>query len=112
MEIKDFQVACWGYSEKYLIPNLQSDVDRWLAYFGMGIGTFKFEDSLEQFIPIAQQVGIVSKEGQVDLDVLEKYGKVAFQKQKKVKIWKFIFNQNDFDDFLKYLRKTKKQPEE
>ena len=40
------------------------------------------------------------------------YGKIAFQKQKKVKIWKLTFNENDFDDFLKYLRKTKNQPEE
>ena len=79
MNIKDFQLGCWSFVQKFMQPNLTSDLDKWLMYFGLGAGTIKFQKNLEQLIPMGQELGVVSRTGQIDIDNLQKYGKHPFQ---------------------------------
>lgn len=105
MDIKNFQIATWAYIQNFVKPNLTNDLDRWVMYFGLGFGTLAFQKKINEYMPFAKQVGILNQNNEIDLCQLQKYGKFAFQKQPKIKIWKLTFCQQDFDEFIGCLKK-------
>lgn len=70
-----------------------------LATFGI-----KAEKFIQLVAPTAIQLGILDADGNVDLDLIEKVGTIAFKKQPMVQKWIFTFKQDDFADFMCYLR--------
>ena len=105
MDIKNFEIATWAYIENFVKPNLTSDLDRWMMYFGLGFGTLAFQKKINQFLPLGKTIGIIDQNNNIDLEQLQKYGNFAFQKQPKLKIWKLTFGQKDFQDFVSCLKK-------
>lgn len=104
MDIKNFQLATWAYVQNFIKPNLINDLDKWMLYFGMGVGTMKFEKMLNTYLPMAKQIGVINENNEIDIEMLQKYGKFAFSKQNKLKIWKLTFREKDFDDFITCLK--------
>lgn len=67
----------------------------------------KTEAIVNAFAPTAASIGIIDAAGNIDLDVLEKLGNAAFEKQPKVTLWKLTFSKEDFADFIQHLRGSK-----
>ena len=107
MNIKDFELGIVSYCEQKVAPALPSTLDKWLLYAGLAVCGTKLEKMIQSIAPAAAQAGIIDTDGNINIDLLEKIGTVAFQKQPKVQIWKLMFGQEDFSDFILHLRGTK-----
>ena len=107
MNIKDLELGIVSYCEQKVAPVLPSTMDKWLMYAGLAFFGTKMEKTIQSFAPSAIQLGIIDADGNIDLDLLEKVGSAAFQKQPKIKIWKLTFGQEDFAGFICHLRGTK-----
>ena len=107
MTLKDLELGIVSYCETKIAPVLPSTLDKWLLYAGLAVCGTKMEKTIQTIAPAAAQVGIIDADGNIDLDLLEKVGTAAFQKQPKVQIWKLTFGQEDFSDFIRHLRGTK-----
>ena len=107
MNIKDLELSIVSYCEQKVSPVLPSTLDKWLLYAGLAVCGTKMEKIIQSIAPAAAQAGIIDADGNIDIDLLEKIGTVAFHKQPKVQLWKLTFGQDDFADFIRHLRGTK-----
>ena len=107
MNLKDLELGIVSYCEQKVAPVLPSTVDKWLMYAGLAVCGTKMEKMIQSIAPAAAQIGFIDADGNIDLDLLEKVGTAAFQKQPKVQLWKLTFGQDDFADFIRHIRDTK-----
>lgn len=104
MTLKDFEMGIASYCEKYVIPQLPGTGRKWLAFFGLGVAGLKAEVAFQAIAPALASIGVIDAEGNIDLDLLEKAGIEAFEKQPRVDILGCSFFRNDFVNFMRHLR--------
>ena len=103
MKLKEFEEGIRSYCENRVIPALRTSFDKWILYVVLGIVKERPEFITQKITPILSCAGLVSEDGEVDLDLLEKVGKEAFEKQPRLDIWKITFKREDFSDFIRFL---------
>lgn len=104
MKLKEFEMGVASYCEKYVAPQLPSAGSRWLMYFGLGVAGLRSEAAFQAIAPTLASVGIIDAEGNINLELLEKAGLEAFEKQPRVDILGCTFFREDFCQFMKHLR--------
>ena len=104
MKLKDFEMGVLSYCAKYVAPQLRTTGSKWLMYFGLGVAGLRSEVAFRQIAPTLAAVGVIDEEGNIDLDLLEKAGLEAFEKQPRVDILNCTFFRNDFVNFMRHLR--------
>ena len=102
MNLKDLELGIVSYCESMVAPHIRSTLDKWIFFAGLGVLGTKLESEIQK---IAPEIGLVDGDGNINIDLLEKIGLSAFEKQPKVEIWKLTFVKEDFSDFIRYLRK-------
>ena len=104
MTLKDLELGIASYCEQRIAPQINSTLDRWIFFAGLGLLGTKLEAALQAIAPAAAGFGLIDGDGNIDLDLLERIGTDAFAKQPKVSIWKLTFAKEDFEDLMRHLR--------
>lgn len=103
MKINNVGIAVMAYAESQLITKIPSSLGRWMTYAGLLIKMPELEKSIEKFLPMLQSSGVVSTDGDVDLEKLRTVGLATFDKVPTVQIADFDFDRNDFESFISFL---------
>ena len=103
MTLKDLELAITSYCETVIAPQLASPMDRWIMFFGLGVAGAKLEAAIQAIAPLAATAGLIDESGNINVDLLEKAGYAAFEKQPQITIWKLTFRREDFSDFMRHL---------
>lgn len=103
MKVNNISVAVMAYAESQMISKIESSFGRWATYTGMLLGMPKLEKTIEKFLPMLQSSGVISADGDIDLEKLRTVGLAAFDKIPTVQIADFDFDRNDFESFISFL---------
>ena len=110
MQFKDFEQGAMCYCEKHVLPKLRASVPDWKSWKDWGLYGIlaliglNFEAIVEQNKPMLLSFGVMDQSGNINIDLLEKAGIAAFEKQPDLSIFGCTFHRGDLDDLMKILR--------
>jgi len=103
MKLQEFEEGVRSYCENRVIPELKTTFDKWMLRAALAVAKERPAIIRQRIVPILAGVGLLGDDEDVDLDLLEKVGKEAFEKQPRLDIWKITFKREDFSDFIRFL---------
>ena len=104
MKLPDFEVATVTFLKNHIIPVTEGGLERFGVSMALAALGLKIDTTLQKFLPIAVQMGMVSNEGDVDLVTLELAMKEALKTQPKIPILGFNMEESDVIQYFEYLR--------
>ena len=96
MKIKDLIPKIDRYCELRILPQIADSGNKWVFFLKLKV----FELGLERNIP-EELSFLVDENGDVDLELLQKAGEAAFEKQPEAKFGAFKFRKEDLCDFIR-----------
>jgi hypothetical protein len=103
MKIADFEVATVTFLKNHILPETKEGLER------IGVGTaiallgLKIDSMLQRYIPLAQQLDVVSADGDVDINTLEMAVKEGLKSQPKIPLLGFNLDESDVTKYFEYL---------
>ncbi len=104
MKIADFEIATVTFLKNHILPETKEGLER------IGVGTaiallgLKIDSMLQRYIPLAQQLDVVSADGDVDINTLEMAVKEGLKSQPKIPLLGFNLDESDVSKYFEYLR--------
>lgn len=104
MKIADFEIATVTFLKNHILPETKEGLER------IGVGTaiallgLKIDSMLQRYIPLAQQLDVVSADGDVDINTLEMAVKEGLKSQPKIPLLGFNLDESDVAKYFEYLR--------
>lgn len=104
MNINEIHPAILGYFESKIMPNIPNTFTQWATFLVISASGPAINKEIEKYISTMTSTGIVSPDGQIDLDKLDSYAVKAFEKVPEIKIGNMGFALEDFKDFIGFCR--------
>ena len=104
MNLQNFEPGVLSFCEQRIPQILKYQGQKWLFRFGLVVAGARTEALAAKIAPIAQSIGLVDADGNIDLDLVEKTGNAAFEQQPRVDVLNVTFTQEDFRDLMRHLR--------
>jgi hypothetical protein len=104
MKIADFEVATVTFLKNHILPETKEGLERIGVSTAIALLGLKFDTMLQKYIPVAQQLGVVDAEGDVDINTLELAVKEGLKSQPKIPLFGFNMDESDVIKYFEHLR--------
>jgi hypothetical protein len=104
MNVLDFEVATVGFLKNHILPETKEGLERVGVATAIAILGMKMDTMLQKYIPVAQTLGVISPEGDVDIVTLELALKEALKTQPKIPLLGFNLDERDVIKYFEHLR--------
>lgn len=104
MKLIDFEVATVNFLKNHILPETHEGLERFAVAVAIGALGIKLDAMLQKYVPMAQQLDIVSADGDVDLSALEVSIKEGLKSQPKIPLLGFNMDESDVIKYFEYLR--------
>lgn len=103
MKLADIELGILKYI-KQEVASKATGIKKFLIYSGVALGAEKGERMLQEYLPILQNMGLVSPEGDIDIDSLYNAMKIGIKESGDFVFGGFKFNEQDVDKLFQYIR--------